>query len=221
MIRSGGDQRFMCSWRRERGKLVCTNGRGIKSTEIEARVLAAIKNRLLSPERIVIAVQEAWNAAEKERQELELGRSKIENELAEVKRRASHLVDQVADGILSGMAIKDRLDTLETRRAELESRLAISPEPSVVTLHPNVVNHYRAVVGSLERALERSDSEAAVEAKDLVRKLIETVVVMPLEARGKFALTVQGKIAALGNQDGENTMKLGAGVGFEPTTFRL
>jgi len=74
---------------------------------------------------------------------------------------------------------------------------------------------------SLERALDRSDSEAAAEARDLVRKLIETVVVTPLEARGEFALTVQGKIAALVNQDGDNTIKLGAGVGFEPTTFRL
>ena len=76
-------------------------------------------------------------------------------------------------------------------------------------------------VGSLERALNRSDREAAAEARDLVRKLIKTVVVTPLEDRGKFALTVQGKIAALVNQDGENTTKLGAGVGFEPTTFRL
>lgn len=74
---------------------------------------------------------------------------------------------------------------------------------------------------SLERALARSDSEAAAEARDLVRKLIETVVVTPLKERGRFALTVQGKIAVLVNQDGENTTKLGAGVGFEPTTFRL
>lgn len=38
------------------------------------------------------------------------------------------------------------------------------------------------------------------------------MVVTPLEARGKFALTVQGEIAALVNQDGDNTMKLGAGA---------
>lgn len=47
MIRSGADQRFMCSWRRERCKMACTNGRGIKSAEIEARVLAAIKRVFL------------------------------------------------------------------------------------------------------------------------------------------------------------------------------
>lgn len=37
-------------------------------------------------------------------------------------------------------------------------------------------------------------------------------MVTPLEERGKFALTVRGKIAALVNQDGEDTAKLGAGA---------
>jgi site-specific DNA recombinase len=60
-----------------------------------------------------------------------------------------------------------------------------------------------------------------MEARDLVRRLIETVVVTPLPERGRFSLTVKGKIAALVTQDGENTMKLGAGAGFEPATFRL
>ena len=63
--------------------------------------------------------------------------------------------------------------------------------------------------------------DVAAEARDLVRRLIETVVVTPLPERGKFALTVKGKIAALVSQDGDNMTVVGAGVGFEPTTFRL
>ena len=221
MIRSGADQRFMCSWRRERGKLVCTNGRGIKSAEIEARVLAAIKYRLLAPERVALAVEEARIEAENEARTISKARTKLDSELAEVKRRAERLVDQIAEGVLTGAAVKDRLDALEARRSQIEAELAQAPVAPVVALHPRVAEHYRSVVDSLERALDRSDSEAAAEARDLVRKLIETVVVTPMEERGKFALTVQGKIAALVNQDGENTIKLGAGVGFEPTTFRL
>ena len=84
-----------------------------------------------------------------------------------------------------------------------------------------MADHYRAVVASLERALQRSDSEAALEARDLVRKLIKTEVVTPLPEHGKFALTVEGKIAALVAQDGDDTTVLGAGAGFEPATFRL
>lgn len=168
-----------------------------------------------------LAVEEARLAAENDARTITQARSKLESELAEVKRRAERLVDQIADGVLTGAAINDRLDALEALRSQIEAELAQAPVAPVIALHPRVAERYRTVVGSLERALERSDSEAAAEARDLVRKLIETVVVMPLPERGEFALTVQGKIAALVNQDGDNTMKLGAGVGFEPTTFRL
>ena len=195
--------------------------RSVKGAEIEARVLAAVKDRLLAPERVALAVEEARIAAAHHARTLALGRSKAETELAEVKRRAERLVDQVADGVPAGATVKDRLDALETRRRELEAELAASPAPPIVALHPRMADHYRAVVASLERALERSDSEAALEARDLVRKLIETVVVTPLPERGKFALTVQGKIAALVDQDGDDTTVLGAGAGFEPATFRL
>ena len=81
-----------------------------------------------------------------------------------------------------------------------------------MALHPTIAERYREMVASLERTLQRSDSEAAAQARDLVRNLIETVVVTPLPARGKFALTVQGKIAALVNQDGDRTTKVGAGA---------
>jgi len=84
--------------------------------------------------------------------------------------------------------------------------------PPVVALHPRLADHYRAVVASLERVLDRSDSEAVMEARDLVRRLIETVVVTPLPERGRFSLTVQGKIAALVGQDGDDTTILGAGA---------
>lgn len=43
----------------------------------------------------------------------------------------------------------------------------------------------------LAQALHRIDSEAAAEARDLVRRLIETVVVTPLPKRGQYALTVK------------------------------
>ncbi|WP_366250126.1 recombinase family protein [Brevundimonas sp.] len=221
LVRSGSDRRFVCSWRRERGDTVCSNGRSFKGAEIEARVLAAVKTRLLAPERVALAVEEARLAAEQQSRKRALTAVKLETELAELRRRADRLVDQVAEGVLSGAAVKERLDALETRRAVIEAELAQAPAAPVVALHPRMAEHYRAVVDSLERALARSDSEAALEARDLVRKLIETVVVTPLPERGKFALTVQGKIAALVNQDGDNTTILGAGAGFEPATFRL
>ena len=87
-----------------------------------------------------------------------------------MKRRDERLVDQIADGVLTAAAIRDRLDALEARRSQIEAELAQAPMTPVIALHPRVAEHYRAVVDSLERALDRSDSEAAAEARDLVRK---------------------------------------------------
>src|SRR5690606_27784761 len=87
LIRSGSEQRFMCSRRREQGQAVCSNGRSIKGAEVEQRVLAAIKDRLLAPERVALAVEEARLAAAQESLAMGLARSKAEAELAEVKRR--------------------------------------------------------------------------------------------------------------------------------------
>jgi len=54
-------------------------------------------------------------------------------------------------------------------------------------------------------------TDDSTEARDLVRRLVETVVVTPLPERGKYAMTVKGKIAALVNQDGDCTIVVGAG----------
>lgn len=147
----------MCSWRRERGSAYCSNGRGIRGDEIEARVLAAVKDRLLAPERVALAVEEARRAAEYDARTLALGRSKTESELAEVKRRAGRLVDQVADGVLSGLAVQDRLAALGSRRSELESELAASPAAPLVALHPRMADHGGdAIAGTREVRNDRT-----------------------------------------------------------------
>ena len=214
MIRSGSEQRFVCSWRRERGTAACNNGRGVKGADISDRVLAALRDRLLVPDIVASAMEEARLEMEKRNRDIRGRRGRLEADLAEAKRRSDRLIDQVADGVLGGAAIKDKLATLETQRATLEAELAAEEAPSPVSLHPGIAEHYRRVVGDLAQALYRSDSEAAAEARDLVRRLIETVIVTPLPERGHYALTVQGKIATLVNQDGDCTIVVGAGAGF-------
>ena len=155
-------------------------------------------------------------SSEKRNREVRGRRGKLEADLAEAIRRSERLIDQIADGVLSGAAIKEKLAALEAQRTALEAELAAEEAPSPVALHPGIAEHYRRVVIDLAQALHRSDSEAAAEARDLVRRLIETVVVTTLPERGQYALTVKGKIAALVSQDGDDAMILGAGERTHP-----
>ncbi|WP_336980602.1 hypothetical protein [Brevundimonas nasdae] len=90
---------------------------------------------------MALVVEEARLAAENEARTISQARSKLESELAEVKRRAARLVDHIADGLLTGATVKDRLDALEARRSQIESELAQAPAASVVALHPRVAEH--------------------------------------------------------------------------------
>jgi len=104
---------------------------------------------------------------------------------------------------------------------------SVAPPPR---LHPNVAEVYRQTVLSLIDVLGQDDN---AEARDMVRGLIETITLVPedgtlrVEIRGELAsilsLSAAGcaapgvaPTAALAQQ-----VKMVAGIGFEPMTFRL
>ena len=91
---------------------------------------------------------------------------------------------------------------------------------------------YRQKVENLSEALNAEGTRA--EAVDLLRGLVETIVLTP-EAGGYAILlkgdlagilalaagTKNGKTAVAGGPSAVSQVSLVAGVGFEPTTFRL
>jgi site-specific DNA recombinase len=158
LIIGGAEARLVCSVRRERGQAACTNGRGAKSMEIEARVTTAIKGLLLDPAVVEEALREFQLRAAKWRSSTRAARAKQEAELAEVKRRAARLVDQVADGLLSGSAVQEKLTALELSRATLERELAVAPEEDATILHPALPKRFRDLVERLNCALAEADT---------------------------------------------------------------
>jgi site-specific DNA recombinase len=93
-------------------------------------------------------------------------------------------------------------------------------------LHPNLAKIYRAKVESLGDALRNSANGR--EAFELVRSLIEEVRIVPcanalsLELKGDLA----GILAMSDNRPDHSSakalqIKMVAGIGFEPMTFRL
>ena len=116
------------------------------------------------------------------------------------------------------------MTVLEAKRVELLARLETRP-PSMPRLHPNLTELYRQKVTNLAKAL--NDEQTRLEAAECIRELIEEIRLVPED--GKLRVELYGELAALLNLANEHPrskekgeqITLVAGVGFEPTTFRL
>ncbi len=165
-------------------------------------------------------------------------RKEKEQALDRAKRDHQKLVDAIIAGIPADQ-VKDRMIDLDTRRQQLERELEQTPAPDTVVFHPSMAEAYRERVTRLLRSL--GSAEGMEEAKEALRALVERIVLTPAAEGPGLDLTLEGDLAGLlrlaADAEGANTKKasdgapevfdisegivLVAGVGFEPTTFRL
>jgi site-specific DNA recombinase len=127
---------------------------------------------------------------------------------------------------MPGSAVRERMTGLEARKANLEQALAeaVAPAPR---LHGGLAEIYRVRVAELAKALA---SEDAAEARELTRGLVEEIRLVPGDGRlgvevrgalGGILRLAEGARAGAGAEDLARQVKLVAGTGFEPVTFRL
>jgi site-specific DNA recombinase len=226
-----GKDRFGCADRRAKG--TCSNTQTITRQAIEARVLSGLKEKLFAPELVaefVRSFQEEVNASRrtaKQRQE------DARRELDAIERKMAGVVKAIEDGMYSPL-LKERMKGLEARKAELSAVLAATPELASVELHPNLAELYRRKVSELELAL--NDDSIKAEASDILRSLIDKVVLSPAaDAPNGLRAELHGDLASILSmcESGSHKQKLSgagapesqlsvvAGRGFEPLTFRL
>ena len=121
------------------------------------------------------------------------------------------------------------LQKLEDPQEKLERQLCEAEAPSAPPIHPALPEIRRPNVVGPREAL---DAEGVNEAMDLVRSLVEQIVLAPedgrprIDLRGEFAaiiLLLRGrqKARSEGIRAGYGCCELVAGTGFEPVTFRL
>ena len=198
------------------------------------RVLNGLQSRLMHLELIREYITTWQREMQKDRLETLAARGDQERRLAKVTRE----IDAVVTAITQGMfhpSMKAKMDALEAERADLEAKMDALPEPEPVAIHPRLAETYARKVADLAAAL--NDPEARPEAAELLRGLIESVTLTPdpdapnghvIELRGElgaiFALCgndVAANANARRGAAGVRQVTVVAGVGFEPTTFRL
>jgi hypothetical protein len=177
----------------------CENRKTAVRQVIERRILAGLKERLLTAQPIEAAVEEARKALAGERQEAAAEEGRLRGRSGELARAINRMIDPVIEGTPSAM-VKDRMAETEAERLQVEERLAsLAAEAEAMPMvpHPRIAEAYRRRVETLEQVLG-ADSTEALEALELVRGLIERVVIVPdAAAPDGICLEIAGDLARL------------------------
>jgi hypothetical protein len=185
--------RYGCATRRQKG--LCGNTRTITRGELEARVLAGLKDRLLAPDLVKEFVQEFNAEIERHRAAAKVRCLAQARSLAEIERKIGSMIKAIEDGMYHA-AMKQRMAQLEADRGALIAGAVTIEAPKVeVLVHPNLPELYRRKVSELERLLEAGAERD--EARDLIRCMIDRVVLTPRETASGLDATLYGELGAI------------------------
>ncbi len=97
-----------------------------------------------------------------------------------------------------------RINELEAERRAIEIRLPSTDPQEVLAIHPKTAERYGRRVTEIHTALSKGD-EATREAVELVRELIDRIVVMPTDDGEPMMLELVGNVATLLEEQPSNT----------------
>lgn len=218
---------YGCSTARNKG--TCDNRLGIHQEKMEQAVLTALKKHLMDSDLCAIFCEEYTahlNALGSQKRQTQTG---YKNELEQLEKNRQRIVQAVMDGFAT-QELKVELDKIVERRSELE-RLLEKTEETPVLLHPNMADHYRREVEQLIESLNEPNHRSR--AADLLRTVIEKIVLTPNKDSTKLEIDLYGDLAGIlsiaskhdkhlkVNENLVQQVKMVAGSGFEPATFRL
>ena len=181
---------FGCSTVKNKG--TCSNHTRITREELETRVLNALRNHLMKPERFHAFCEEYTREINRLRMEASTGIAAKGAELKKVEGGIRKIIDAIKEGYRTP-GMKEELFELEDRKARLTEELAQAEEPPTL-LHPNMAHEYRKRIDGLFTALE--DERTRLEASDDIRALVGRIIVSAGED-GKADLWLEGDLAGI------------------------
>ncbi|AGI69858.1 putative recombinase/resolvase [Octadecabacter antarcticus 307] len=220
--------KYGCASNRNKG--TCDNRKLIKREEVEDRVLNGLKGKLLHPTMLTAFVTEyhlEWNRLQRNTVS---ERSAATAELKVVTQKIDKIVEAITEGMFH-ISMKAKMDNLEARKVAIVAKLDAMSSDEPVHLHPALAQVYEDKIGALAASL--NDDATRPEAIELLRGLVSEVRLHPdKDASSGHTIELFGELAAIfelsePRNDKARRIKGGvsvtmvAGVGFEPTTFRL
>ena len=217
---------FGCATTRNKG--TCDNRLNIRTDAVERIILEGLRDHLMDPELFKVFAKEFITEANRLQMEQTADINVARSKLDRIDRQIDKLVMAIADGA-DALPLNTKIKELGATRIDLKLKLDNAPATEPL-FHPNLAEVYRAKVENLSSLLD--DPGCKAEAFDIIRSLIDEVRLVPknatlrVELKGELAgilslCDTTKKNPATSYEERAEQIKLVAGVGFEPTTFRL
>jgi site-specific DNA recombinase len=220
-------KRYYCANAREKGPAACKGIPGIAKDKLEHLVLGGLQRELMQPEAVTTFIDDFGRHQNELHGEQREKQARLLRAAAEVKKEIENILKALRAGIFTE-STKNELLVLETKQERVREDIANSAEP-VPAIRPDLADIYRDKIGRLVESLNDPDSRPA--ASEALRQLVDSVIVHFDQEAGLHQIELIGELAALltiaQNENAaalaaaSNSLKLVAGAGFEPATFRL
>lgn len=186
-----GSDRFACSTHVTKG--TCSNSRTIPREELERRVLAGLKERMMTPEVAAEAMRAYAEETNRLNRERRANGDVWKAELVKVEKQIRGIIEAIKAGMFHP-SMKGEMDALEARKAELTEQLADIPEDTPDLL-PSASAIYARKVAALTAALAKPDERP--QAAEALRMLIDKIVLTPGPERGEIYATLHGELRTI------------------------
>jgi site-specific DNA recombinase len=194
-------------------------------------VLNGLQSILLGHEETMTAFAEAFHTEVKRRQTRTASqKTTVQQDLLKVETGIKRCVDLLLHSDTPMESIRNTLEELEMQKRALTRELSLQTEEDKIVLHPNIGELYARKIGDLKSLLQNDTTKHR--ATEIIRSLIEKIVVSPTGQRGKSDVVLHGALASILAYASETARSavvsydvgrvlMVAGAGFEPATFRL
>jgi len=182
-----GNRRYGCGFRRNKGPQICTNALTVKESIVEARLVSAIRSKVLHPEALSYLVRAVNQRLQHMGANQDGERRRIETELQEVDQKLRNIERAILSGMV-GQTTARLLEGYEARRKELAERLARYESRDAAGTQPLDAESVRRVLENLQTLLAGD----AVRVNAFFREHLTPIVCTPVEENGQRFYRARG-----------------------------
>ena len=217
---------YRCSTYLNKGKVACDNSVSVRKDVLEERLLHTIKTELFDDDSFETFKAEARRVLDQRMKDRKKDTAKQQRELTKVEREIANMVGFVKAGNITP-TLSDELRKAEAEKERLAAELSadVPAIDDVEEIFADVLDRYGAMAFNLETFAARD----VTKARNMIKALVGGHITLRPTGRGGLKAELRGDYGGLiqlvaehpGTRAGASKVRMVAGAGFEPATFRL